>query len=63
MAPFTGAALTARMEALNKSISNVRTSVEWLYGDIVEYFKFMDFKKNLKIALAQLENYMLCVPC
>ena len=48
MAPFRGAAPTAQMEAFNKSMSNVRTSVEWLFGDIVEYFKFMDFKKNLK---------------
>ncbi|CAH3117056.1 unnamed protein product [Porites lobata] len=48
MAPFRGAALTAQMEAFNDSMSNVRTSVEWLFGDIVEYFKFMDFKKTLK---------------
>ena len=46
MAPFRGAALTAQMEAFNDSMSNVRTSVEWLFGDIVEYFKFMDFKKK-----------------
>ena len=48
MAPFRGAALTPQMEAFNDSMSNVRTSVEWLFGDIVEYFKFMDFKKTLK---------------
>ncbi|PFX23723.1 hypothetical protein AWC38_SpisGene11712 [Stylophora pistillata] len=54
MAPFRGAALTAQMEAFNKSMSNVRTSVEWLFGDIVEYFKFMDFKKNLKIGLSSI---------
>ena len=34
MAPFKGAALTAQMEAFNKSLSNVRTSIEWLFGDI-----------------------------
>ena len=34
MAPFRGAALTAQMEAFNKSLSNVRTSIEWLFGDI-----------------------------
>ena len=54
MAPFRGAALTAQMEAFNDSMSNVRTSVEWLFGDIVEYFKFMDFKKNLKIGLSSI---------
>ena len=41
MAPFRDAALTAQMEAFNKSMSNVRMSVEWLFGDIFEYFKFM----------------------
>ena len=40
MAPFREAALTAQMEVFNKFMSNVRTSVEWLFGDIVEYFKF-----------------------
>ena len=61
MAPFRGAALTAQMEAFNKSMSNVRTSVEWLFGDIVEYFKFMDFKKNLKIGLNSIGKlYVVC---
>ena len=61
MAPFRGAALTAQMEAFNDSMSNVRTSVEWLFGDIVEYFKFMDFKKNLKIGLSSIGNlYVVC---
>ena len=62
MAPFRGAAITAQMEAFNKSMSNVRTSVEWLFGDIVEYFKFMDFKKNLKLGLSSIgsELYVVC---
>lgn len=42
MAPYRDAALTAQMEAFNNSMSIVRTSVEWLFGDIVQYFKFMD---------------------
>ena len=61
MAPFRGAALKAQMEAFNKSMSNVRTSVEWLFGDIVEYFKFMDFKKNLTIGLSSIGKlYVVC---
>ena len=56
MTPFRGAALTAQMEAFNESMS-----VEWLFGDIVEYFKFMDFKKNLKIGLSLIGNlYVVC---
>ena len=61
MAPFRGAALTAKMEAFHKSMSNVQTSVEWFFGDIVEFFKFMDFKKNLKIGLSSVGK--LCVVC
>ena len=40
------------MCAYNKSMSEVRVSVEWLFGDIANYFKFLDFKKNLKIELS-----------
>ena len=28
-------------------LSGVRTSVELLFGDIINYFKFLDFKKEL----------------
>ena len=32
-------------------MSSVRQAVEWIIGDIVNFFKFLDFKKNLKIEL------------
>ena len=51
-APFRNAVLTPAMEAFISSMSAVRESVEWLFGDIVNYFKFMDFHKNLKIGLS-----------
>ena len=44
-APFRNAVLTADMEAFNKSMSAVRVSVEWLVGDVINYFRFLDFKK------------------
>ena len=50
--PFRNANLTPEMEAFNKSMSEVRVAVEWIFGDIVNYFKFIDFKKNLKIGLS-----------
>lgn len=53
-APFREVQLTPEMVAYNKSMSSVRVSVEWIFGDIVNYFKFMDFKKNLKIGLSQI---------
>lgn len=57
-APFRNVALTPRMVAYNKSMSTVRVAVEWLFGDILNYFKFLDFKKNLKIGLSQVGKCM-----
>ena len=54
-------ALTAPMIAFNQSMSTVRESLEWLFNDIVNYFKFMDFKKNLKISLSSVgKMYAVC---
>ena len=47
-APFRVGILTRDMEMFNESMSAVRSSVEWLFGDIVNYFKFLDFKKKLE---------------
>ena len=33
-------------------MSRLRISVEWLFGDIANYFKFIDYKKNLKIGMS-----------
>ena len=45
----------------NESMRRVRVSIEWLFGDIVNYFKFIDFKKNLKIGLSQVAKmYIVC---
>ena len=52
-APFREDPTTPEMMAFNRSMSTVRVSVEWIFGDIVNYFKFMDFKKDLKIGLSQ----------
>ena len=49
--PFKYGVLTPQMEEYNHRISAVRTSVEWLFGDVVNSFKFNDFKRNLKIFL------------
>ena len=52
-------------------MSAVRSSVEWLFGDIISYFKSLDLKKNLKIGLssvgkmyivsALLQNALTCL--
>ena len=52
-------------------MSKVRVSVEWVFGDIVNYFKFTDFEKDLKVGLsavgkiyttcALLQNALTCL--
>ena len=60
-APFRNGILTPQMQQFNSSMSPVRTSVEWLFGDIINYFCFLDFKKNLKIGLSQIGKvYIVC---
>ena len=50
--PFKYGILTPQMQQYNASMSAVRSSVEWLFGDVVNSFKFIDFKKNLKLMLS-----------
>ena len=45
-APFRNMALTPQMVNFNKAMSSLRVSVKWLFGDIVQYFKFVDLKKK-----------------
>ena len=52
--PYTNCQLTQEMENFNKSVSAVIVLVEWIFGDIVNYFRFLDFKKNLKIGLCSI---------
>ena len=60
-APFRNGVLTQPMKDFNKSMSRVRVSVEWIFGDIINYFKFMDFKKDMKIGLSYIgKMYIVC---
>ena len=64
------AALAHDQVAFHKSMSQVRIAVEWVFGDIIDYFKFLDIKKNFKIGLsavgifsiasALLRNFLTC---
>lgn len=58
-APFRNAVLTPQMQDFNKSMSAVRDSVEWIFGDIINYFKFLDFKKNLKLQLSAVGKFYI----
>ncbi|XP_044167233.1 uncharacterized protein [Acropora muricata] len=60
-APYKAAHLTQDQEAFNSSMSDVRSAVEWVFGDILSYFAFLDFKKNLKIGLSPIGTmYSVC---
>ena len=37
-------------------MSSVRTSVEWLSGLVLNYFKFVDFKKMQRIGMSPVVN-------
>ena len=54
--------MTPQMEEFNKCMSGVRVSVEWLFGDIIQYFKFMDLKKKHKNR-SQLYWKVVCCLC
>ena len=42
-------------------MSKVRISVEWSVNEIIKYFAFLDFKKNLKIGLSPVwKMYRVC---
>ena len=60
-APFRQGRLTPQMQAYNDAMSEVRVSVEWIFGDIINSFKFLDYKKNLKIELSSVgKMYVVC---
>lgn len=60
-APFRVGVLTREMEIFNEKLSAVCASVVWLFAEIINYFKFLDFKKNLRIGLSQVgKMYIVC---
>ena len=69
--PFRYGVLTPQMQQYNAEMSAVRSSVEWLFGDVINSFKFNDFKKDLKLFLSSvgkiyvvsviLRNAMTCL--
>ena len=59
-APFQVGVLTRQMEIFSEKMSAVCASVEWVFADI-NYLKFLDFKKNLRLGLSQAGKvYIVC---
>ena len=52
--PFRHVPLVPPTDAFNASMSSVRVSVEWLFGNVINSFKFLDYKKNFKIGLSSI---------
>ena len=55
--------LTRDMIAFNTAMSRLSISVEWLFGDIANYFKFIydRYKENLKIGMSAVgKQYIVC---
>ena len=51
LCPLRHEVLTRQTEEFNPSIISVRTSVEWLFGDLINYFQVPRLQKKLKIGL------------
>jgi hypothetical protein len=51
-APFRAIQLTPEKQEYNKSMSSVRVVVEWIFWIVINYYKFVDCKKNLTIGLS-----------
>ena len=48
-APFRGAVLTPDQQVWNKSIKEVRVSIEWIFGDIIITLSFWTLRKTWKL--------------
>ena len=59
LSPFRGAQLTTQQELFNKSMSQVRVSVEWTFGKICQYFTYVDLKRNSKVLLQPIGKYYI----
>ena len=53
------AALAHNKMTFNQSMSQVRIAVEWVFGDIINYIKFLNIKKNLKIGLSAVGKFYI----
>ena len=41
----------------NSSMSKARLTAEWMFGEVTNNFKFIDFKKNLKTGLSCVDKF------
>ena len=53
--------LTPDVQAFNAALSAVRVSIEWLFDDVSNYFKFIDFKNILKLQLSAVRKESMAI--
>ena len=59
--PFKSRQLSVNEKAYNMLMSKARVSIEWIFGDIINYFAFLDFKKKLNVKLSAVgKMYITC---
>ena len=59
--PFRNPQLNPQQSAYNTAMRKARIGVEWVFGDITNFFKFLDFKKNVKLGLSPIgKMYIVC---
>ena len=56
LSPYCTNGLTAAEQEFNRRMSAVRVSVERTFGKVLQYFSFLDYKKNHKVLRQPLEN-------
>ena len=59
LSPFYSHGLSLTENAFNRAMSSVRVSVELTLGKLVQYFAYLDFKKNQKILFLTIGKYYL----
>ena len=48
-----------KRNSIDQAKSEVRVCVEWMFGNVTNYYKFVDFKKQLKIGLSPVRKIRL----
>ena len=59
--PYRNPNISPQQMQYNQAMSEVRVSVKWLFGNITNYFKFIDFKRQMKLNLSAVgKMYVVC---
>jgi hypothetical protein len=58
--PFQSVGIGKKETKFNKALSRGRVSVEWFFGEVVQYWAHVDFKKGMKIGKSPLVQ---CISC